>query len=406
MAPLVRRFVTTLLLAAGALALVAVPAAPAGASKPPGPPTTPSAPATPTATSTTTIPAAFVQTAGVVLNEDALMFSGDVLANLPSNQAPLFFLRLAPGNAAIRCRYSGTVGQGKKYDGTVKAFAITCRAGELPTLYGPTLEMHTAKTTSVFVPVTLINQTNGHIAAILPLLAGGVAAILTVAWGCWRTRVLRLRRWKQMKAGFKTDVLADVAWSASDSWATSVGGVGAILTAVIAGTSSLSNFVPGAPVGRMVVLNIVFAGLLALAPLIYGNLANPSAPAKPEEADRAGPGAQIGITLQEGRDLAVGAVVMNPAAAPSASKSSGTVGGVVLASATSLTAIYGELITMAFLVHLSTANTAVRTLLYFALGVGTVVAVFYAKRSIKELMTAKDAPISTLTHRGRVSAIL
>jgi hypothetical protein len=347
-----------------------------------------------------------VQTAGVVLTEDGLTFSGDVLANLPSNQAPLFFLRLAPGSEAISCGYSGTVGQGKKYDGTVRAFAITCRAGALPTLYGPTLEMHTGQRTSVFVPVTLINQTNGHIAAILPLLAGLIAAVLTVVWGCWGTGVLRLRRLEDMGAGFEKEVLADVAWSASDSWATSVGGVGAILTAVIAGTSSLSNFVPGAPVGRMVVLNIVFAGLLALAPLIYGDLAKRKVPAEQDHAEEGGPGPQVDTAVQERRDLAVGAAVVGPAAAPSATKSTGTVGGVVLASATSLTAIYGELITMAFLVHLSTANTWVRTLLYFALGVGTLVAVFYAKRSIRALITAKGAPISTLTHTGRVSAIL
>ena len=79
-------------------------------------------------------------------------------------------------------------------------------------------------------------------------------------------------------------VNADVAWSASDSWVTNVTAIGAVLTGVVAASGSLSDVLPGAPLGRVEVLSFTFAGLLALGPVLYAVFAR--VPPTPPGAER------------------------------------------------------------------------------------------------------------------------
>ena len=82
-----------------------------------------------------------------------------------------------------------------------------------------------------------------------------------------------------------------------------------------------------------------------------------------------------------------------PAKSDSAqNKTVGTVAGVLLGSVATLTAVAGEFITLAFLVHLSTARGAAEVWLYLALLAAAAIVGCYSVRTLKLFLETSDDP--------------
>ncbi|MBV9049679.1 MAG: hypothetical protein JOY58_15495 [Solirubrobacterales bacterium] len=95
---------------------------------------------------------------------------------------------------------------------------------------------------------------------------------------------------------------------------------------------------------------------------------------------------------------------------PPPTKSAGTRIGVLLASAATIVAIFGQLTTLFYLVKFSTAGPTTSAFLYAGLGVLALAAFIYVSRSIRLIIP--DPPerpedrSSLLPHRGLVAAAL
>lgn len=64
--------------------------------------------------------------------------------------------------------------------------------------------------------------------------------------------------------------MASATWSFKDSWATNITAAGAVLGAVVTATGSVTSAFPGVPLYRFALLNVVYAGMAAVAPVIVG----------------------------------------------------------------------------------------------------------------------------------------
>ena len=80
-----------------------------------------------------------------------------------------------------------------------------------------------------------------------------------------RAVVVRTAKEKRRKLFAPIDV--ETTFSFSDSWASTVVGLGAVLGSVLAATNVLDVVVAGVSVTRLLAVDLLFGGLVALAPL-------------------------------------------------------------------------------------------------------------------------------------------
>jgi hypothetical protein len=95
---------------------------------------------------------------------------------------------------------------------------------------------------------------------VLPPLVGGLILAVVVL-------VTALVSAAAPRRGPSEPIEAASNFSFSSSWATNVVGLGALLSTVLASTDVLSVVVAGVSVTRLLAVNVVFGGLVALAPL-------------------------------------------------------------------------------------------------------------------------------------------
>jgi hypothetical protein len=145
-------------------------------------------------------------------------------------------------------------------------------------------------------------------------------------------------------------VYAGPAWTAKDSWITNIAGVGAVLGIVLTDSSTtLQSVIQPAAAADVTLLFIGFGGAAAAAPVIYG------ATAKLESQ---------GINDTQG-----------------------SVWGLLLAGATSLLAVLGEMATMGLLVWTVAASAATRWSVVVALSLGGLAVMVYSVRSLMYFAT-------------------
>ncbi|MEV5972224.1 hypothetical protein [Streptomyces sp. NPDC051921] len=61
----------------------------------------------------------------------------------------------------------------------------------------------------------------------------------------------------------------DVPWGAKDSWVTNITALGALLGTVLAATGVIQEWLPGISLSRFLTMNLLFGGLILIAPVIY-----------------------------------------------------------------------------------------------------------------------------------------
>lgn len=89
-----------------------------------------------------------------------------------------------------------------------------------------------------------------------------------------RVRPLRTRegkvRWNS--EFWRWTVMASGAWTVSDSWATNISTVTAILTAILSTSTAASTIFPGIALDRFALVNVLAGGLIAAVPLVFAIL--------------------------------------------------------------------------------------------------------------------------------------
>ncbi|MFI8421187.1 hypothetical protein [Streptomyces sp. NPDC085479] len=76
--------------------------------------------------------------------------------------------------------------------------------------------------------------------------------------------------WADVRPGWSSKPLPiDVPWTAKDSWVTNITALGALLGAILAATGVLQEWLPGISLARFLTMNLLFGGLILLAPVVY-----------------------------------------------------------------------------------------------------------------------------------------
>jgi hypothetical protein len=186
------------------------------------------------------------------------------------------------------------------------------------------------------------------------------AVLLPAILLLWKDRDLR-HRFKKENASliWKTPLrISDPKWSFTESWASNIAAVGAILGTVLASKDFVTDALSGLSIAGFVGLSLVF-GLVALfAPVVFAAL------------------------MYDGK---------------------GTYGGLMLAGYVTTCAIVGELLTLAILVHRGGMPQVLGLVVnFFAWGVLTV----YLWRSIDDLVVPGTLPTAAEAPATRHSAIM
>ena len=176
-------------------------------------------------------------------------------------------------------------------------------------------------------------------------LAGGCAAVGAVTLCVWRSRL-----WTG--PGWSGSVPATSAWDVQDSWVTNITALGGTLTGVFSATA-LSSFFNSTNTDGFTVLSLIFGGVTVLAPVVYGALA---------KAPTAG------------------------SSAPTGSR-----GGLVLASATTLFAAFGLMADIGLLVSYTIGTSVEKGLVDVGLAFAFIAVTTYAVRSV-DAMVNPPAP--------------
>jgi hypothetical protein len=187
----------------------------------------------------------------------------------------------------------------------------------------------------------------------IPVGGGGLLALSFVGWA--------LRSGERRKGTIE----ASASWTFSDSWATNITAVGALLGTALTAAGAVSQFLPGLSLDWFTVLNVVWGGLVVLSPLIIGAVNTGAG-----NADR---GVKIGRLVY------------------------------LAASFVTLLGVGGELGTIASLVNLSNGDLFVRILMLVGLGSVALLVFFYSTNTTKSLFrekrqsTLSPGPSSSLT---------
>ncbi|MER6099918.1 hypothetical protein ABT154_29485 [Streptomyces sp. NPDC001728] len=95
-------------------------------------------------------------------------------------------------------------------------------------------------------------------AAVLAL----VVLVLMIVPGRWL--------WAEVKPGWHSRILPiDVPWAAKDSWVTNITALGALLGTFLAATGVIQEWLPGISLSRFLTMNLLFGGLILIAPVVY-----------------------------------------------------------------------------------------------------------------------------------------
>jgi len=178
-----------------------------------------------------------------------------------------------------------------------------------------------------------------------PLLWSAVATAAAVglaglcAWG--------MTGWVNAWWWFTGSVHAGPAWTAKDSWVTNIAGVGAVLGTVLSNTALNANFKTAAP--GLTLLYVVFGGVAAGAPVVYGATAK--------------------LQSQGINDM------------------TGSVWGFLLAGAASLFAVLGEIATLGLLVTSVPDSLETQRAVIIALCAGALAVLVYSVRSLTYFAT-------------------
>jgi hypothetical protein len=178
-----------------------------------------------------------------------------------------------------------------------------------------------------------------------PLLWSAVATAAAVglaglcAWG--------MTGWVNAWWWFTGSVHAGPAWTAKDSWVTNIAGVGAVLGTVLSNTALNANFKTAAP--GLTLLYVVFGGVAAGAPVVYGATAK--------------------LQSQGINDM------------------TGSVWGFLLAGAASLFAVLGEIATLGLLVTSVPDSVETQRAVIIALCAGALAVLVYSVRSLTYFAT-------------------
>jgi len=153
-------------------------------------------------------------------------------------------------------------------------------------------------------------------------------------------------------------VHTDAAWSFSDSWATNITVIGALLTTILGATDILNEILPGVSLTRFSALSLVFGVIATGAPLVYILFGHR------EEVDQSGTKTEV---------------------------TRGTAGGLIAAAALTSVAVVGQLRTIGLLVQIATSDSTVKaTLLGLLIAAGVAIGL-YAVRSLLWLIRAKES---------------
>jgi aminoglycoside 6'-N-acetyltransferase len=193
---------------------------------------------------------------------------------------------------------------------------------------------------------------NSGISLWVPPVAGAVAAALVMVV----VAMTADRREMSMMTWLQAGVKAGRAWSPTDSWVTNIAGTGAALGAVVSSLSTFAATIGSASVLGVTILFVMFGGAAAFAPLLYAVTAV-SSPGDPTSPDQ--------IT--------------------------GRMWGFLLAGATSLLAVMGEIATVALLFWQVSPSAADRVVVLVVLCVGGLAVAAYSARTL----IALSAPAAT-----------
>lgn len=173
--------------------------------------------------------------------------------------------------------------------------------------------------------------------AVATAAAVGLAGLC--AWG--------MTGWVNAWWWFTGSVHAGPAWTAKDSWVTNIAGVGAVLGTVLSNTALNANFKTAAP--GLTLLYVVFGGVAAGAPVVYGATAK--------------------LQSQGINDM------------------TGSVWGFLLAGAASLFAVLGEIATLGLLVTSVPDSVQTQRAVIIALCAGALAVLVYSVRSLTYFAT-------------------
>lgn len=186
----------------------------------------------------------------------------------------------------------------------------------------------------------------------VPPVAGAVAAavvVMIVALAADRQDP-HLTKW------LGSSVKAGRAWSPSDSWVTNIAGTGAVLGAVVSSLSTLQTVIGAASVIGVTILFVTFGGAAAFAPLLYAVTA-----------------------------------VSSPGEAASPDQLTGRMWGFLLAGATSLMAVMGEIATVALLFWQVSTSVVDRVVILTVLCAGGLAVAAYSARTLTALSSVVPA---------------
>ncbi|WP_329214688.1 hypothetical protein OG257_36635 [Streptomyces sp. NBC_00683] len=160
----------------------------------------------------------------------------------------------------------------------------------------------------------------------------------------------------QVKPGWLTARLPiEVPWSPKDSWVTNITALGAILGVVLTATGVLQKWLPGISVGHFLTLNLLFAGLILFAPVVYS--------------------ASCTYALHEGAD-------------GTRLKATGHGWGVVASAFITLSGVFGQLATIAAMTVAAHVGLAAKWFLCICLGMAALVVGLYAVMFVRGTLAA------------------
>ena len=233
----------------------------------------------------------------------------------------------------------------------------------------------------------------------VPLFSGFIASLAVTGLLMWRTKITQPPSdfdpethdvGSLSRAWWHQSVWTSAAWTFKDSWATNITAVGAAL-GVIAGSNSalIRGSLNNAP-HELVSLGVIFGGASVLAPLVYAALAKEPRGIVSDSQRRATVQANASARLTLGpraEPSTTAPTSLNPTAPPFPTQVEGTIGGLLVASATTLFATLGGLAALITWAQDSNLDGAEAWSLTSVAVVAAVFVGIYAVRSFHALAT-------------------
>ncbi|MFJ5547453.1 hypothetical protein [Streptomyces sp. NPDC093225] len=163
----------------------------------------------------------------------------------------------------------------------------------------------------------------------------------------------------------------DSPWSVKDSWLTNITALGAVLGTVLTTTGFLDDWLPGVSLGRFLGMNLLYAGLILFAPIVYSASCYWGWPERTNAA---------GETVHAFAPVAHG-------------------WGLVIAALATLFGVYGQLATIVVLTIAADATQATKWSLYLLVGIAAAFVALYSLRFVRGALADPPAaaphPVAT-----------